>query len=118
MLFSKVSSTLAANPDPTLLLGIAAMALFQIAVGAATGLLLTPLLAPRGEAAEQQRQQQQQGWRGSTSPGAASAIALSLAAASGAPQAAAALRPKQEAAKGGERRAAGVGTRKGWRGFH
>lgn len=85
-------------PDPTLLLGIAAMALLQIGIGAACGLLLAPLL---GISPAQLQQQQQRldsgssGWRGRSSPEAASAIAASMAAASGAPLAARALRPKQ-----------------------
>lgn len=95
---SQVASTLAAMPDPTLLLGIAAMALLQIGIGAACGLLLAPLL---GISPAQLQQQQQRldsgssGWRGRSSPEAASAIAASMAAASGAPLAARALRPKQ-----------------------
>lgn len=93
MLFSKVASTLAANPDPVLLAGIAAAAVLQILAGAACGLLLAPLLGLGPDQLDPQ--QRGSSWRGRSSPAAASAIALSLAAASGAPQAAVALRPKQ-----------------------
>ncbi|PRW21016.1 auxin efflux carrier family [Chlorella sorokiniana] len=97
MLFSKVAATLAAMPDPTLLLGIAAMALLQIGIGAVCGLLLAPLLGIGPAQLEQQQRLDgsSSSWRGRSSPEAASAIAASMAAASGAPLAARALRPKQ-----------------------
>ncbi|KAL4855619.1 hypothetical protein ACK3TF_003943 [Chlorella vulgaris] len=103
MLFSKVAQTLAAQPDASLLLGIAAIALLQICIGAACGLGLTAALGLRCETQQQQQQQQRQqqrdagggGWQARGSSAAASAIALSMAAASGAPAAALALKPKQ-----------------------
>lgn len=95
MLFTKVASTLAAQPDSTLLLGIAAAAVIQICIGAACGLALTSLLGLHTEAQQQQRDGSKGGgWQGRTSPSAASAIAMSLSTASGAPSAAAALRPR------------------------
>jgi predicted permease len=93
MLFSKVAATLATQPDPTLLLGIACMALFQIRIGALCGLVLTPLMGVNQQDAAQQSRASS--WQGRTSPAAASAIALSIATASGAPMAATALRPRQ-----------------------
>ncbi|KAL4420711.1 hypothetical protein ABPG75_010367 [Micractinium tetrahymenae] len=104
MLFSKVAATLAAAPDTTLLLGIAAATLFQICAGALCGLVLSPLLGLRqhdSSSSSQGSSSSSASWRGRTSPEAASAIALSMAAASGAPQAAAALRPRQPAPTGG-----------------
>lgn len=103
MLFSKVAATLAAAPDTTLLLGIAAATLFQICVGALCGLVLSPLLGLRQQGGDGGGSDSSNtpSWRGRTSPEAASAIALSMAAASGAPQAAAALRPRQPAPSGG-----------------
>jgi len=102
---AQVASTLAAMPDPTLLLGLAAMALLQIGIGAVCGLLLAPLLGIGPAQLEQQQQQQlasSSNWRGRSSPEAASAIAASMAAASGAPLAARALRPKQPVPATGE----------------
>jgi hypothetical protein len=93
MLFSKVAATLATQPDPTLLLGIACMALFQICIGALCGLVLAPLMGVNQQDAAQQSRASS--WQGRTSPAAASAIALSMATASGAPMAATALRPRQ-----------------------
>ena len=101
MLFSKVASTLSAHPDPTLLLGIAVAALAQIVVGAACGLLLTPLFGLSVPAQAETAGGAGGGWRGSSSPAAASAIALSLSSAAGTPQATAALRPRQAAPRGG-----------------
>ncbi|KAL4451371.1 hypothetical protein ABPG77_009443 [Micractinium sp. CCAP 211/92] len=105
MLFSKVAATLAAAPDTTLLLGIAAATLFQICIGALCGLALSPLLGLRQRGGNGDSSSSRDGggasWRGRTSPQAASAIALSMAAASGAPQAAAALRPRQPPLTGG-----------------
>lgn len=104
MLFSKVASTLAAQPDAMLLCGISAAALLQIALGAACGLALTWLFG-LGKPAQQQPGPaggSASSWQGRTSPAAASAIALSLASASGAPAAAPALRLKQPAPVAGE----------------
>ena len=48
MLFSRVAATLACNPDPALLLGIAGVTLAQIAFGALCGLTLAPIVGLRG----------------------------------------------------------------------
>lgn len=104
MLFSKVASTLAAQPDGMLLCGIAAAALLQIGLGAVCGLALTRLFG-LGDAQQQQPAAvggSAGSWQGRSSPAAASAIALSLASASGAPAAAPALRLKQPVPVAGE----------------
>lgn len=90
MLFSKVAATLAAAPNASFLIGMAAAALTQIAVGAAWGKLLSSFVDGR-----EFRELSVFGWQ-PFSPGGrpAAAIASATAAATGLPQAAVALLPR------------------------
>ena len=81
MLFSRVASTLAAQPDLSLLAGIGALTLLQICVGAAAGLLLGPFVEGPPPAGRRQIL----GWHPLRPSPSASAIAASTAAATGVP---------------------------------
>ncbi|KAL4517882.1 hypothetical protein Ndes2526B_g02280 [Nannochloris sp. 'desiccata'] len=90
MLFTKVASTLAAAPDTTFLLVMAAAAVTQILIGAFWGFVLAPLVDGKGlkDFTIFGRQPFSPGGR------SAAAIASATAAATGLPQAASALLPR------------------------
>ena len=90
MLFSKVSSTLAGQPDMGLLVGIGALTLMQICVGAAGGLLLARFV----EGPTAPRRRQILGWHPLRPSPSASAIAASTAAATGLQLTASTLLPR------------------------
>jgi predicted permease len=104
MLFSKVAATLAAQPDATLVLGMAAAAVAQVCLGAAWGLLLSPLVD-----GAYPRSTRLFGWHPLDPERSAAAIAAATAAASGVPQAAAALLPRARPAPQGLRQLVAAG---------
>lgn len=98
MLFSRVASTLANQPDGSLILGMALAALGQIAIGALLGAVFSPLVD-----GNYSRKFTLWGWHPLDADRPATAIATATAAAAGLPLATAALLPRPAPAPAGLR---------------